>query len=68
MDSILLTDDQLKRRETRFGPLVRQMGPWNSDVVFGYAVSNVAPEKATETVEGPKLPVALPPSGRAGAN
>ena len=26
-EAILLTDDELKR----FGPRVRQMGPWNSD-------------------------------------
>jgi hypothetical protein len=31
MEAIFLTDDELKRLETRFGPVVRQMGPWNSD-------------------------------------
>jgi hypothetical protein len=27
METIVLTDDELKRLETRFGPVVRQMGP-----------------------------------------
>ena len=61
MEAIVLTDEELKRLETRFGPVVRQMGPWNSDGVFGYAsVPIVAVEKAVETLESPNLLVALP--------
>jgi hypothetical protein len=61
MEAIVLTDDELKRLERRFGPVVRQMGPWNSDGVFGYAsVPVVVVEKAAETLETPGLLVALP--------
>lgn len=61
MEAIVLTDDELKRLETRFGAVVRQMGPWNSDGVFGYAsVPIVAVEKAAESLEDPDLLVALP--------
>ena len=61
MEAIVLTDDELQRLETRFGPVVRQMGPWNSDGVFGYAsVPIVAVERAAETLENPNLLVALP--------
>ena len=61
MEEIVLTDDELKRLETRFGPLVRQMGPWNSDGVFGYAsVPVAAVEKAAEALQNPHLLVALP--------
>ena len=61
MEAIYLTDDELKRLEARFGPLVRQMGPWNSEGVFGYAsVPIVAVEKAAETLANPHLLTALP--------
>jgi hypothetical protein len=61
MEAIVLTDDELRRLETRFGPVVRQMGPWNSDGVFGYAsVPIVAVEKAAETLDNPNLLVAVP--------
>jgi hypothetical protein len=61
MEAILLTDDELKRLETRFGPAVRQMGPWNSDGVFGYAsVSITAVERAAATLANPILLTALP--------
>jgi hypothetical protein len=61
METIVLTDDELKRLETRLGPVVRQMGPWYSDGVFGYAsVPIAAVEKAAETLENPDLLVALP--------
>jgi hypothetical protein len=61
MEAIFLTDDELKRLETRFGPVVRQMGPWNSDGIFGYAsVSIMAVEKAAETLAHPNLMTALP--------
>ncbi|HTS24531.1 MAG TPA: hypothetical protein VMH81_01575 [Bryobacteraceae bacterium] len=61
MDAIVLNDDELKRLETRLGPAVRHMGPWNSDGVFGYAsVPVVAVEKAAEALENPHLTLALP--------
>jgi len=60
MEAIFLTDDELKRLETRIGPVVRQMGPWNSDGIFGYAsVSIVAVEKAAEAYANPVLLTAL---------
>ena len=60
MEAIVLTDDELKRLETRFGPVVRQMGPWNSNGDFGYAsVPVAAVEKAVEALENPNLLVAL---------
>ena len=36
MNEIILTDDDLKRLEKRFGPAVRHMGSWNSDGTFSY--------------------------------
>ena len=61
MEAIFLTDDELKRLEKRFGPVVRQMGPWNSDGIFGYAsVPIVAVERAAETLTNPNLLIALP--------
>jgi hypothetical protein len=61
MEAIVLTDDELKRLEKRFGPVVRQMGPWYSDGVFGYAsVPLAAVEKAAEALENPNLLVVLP--------
>ena len=60
MEDIVLTDDELKRLETRFGSVVRQLGPWNSDGIFGYAsVPIVAVEKAAEALENPTLLLAL---------
>ena len=60
MEAIVLVDDELKRLETRFGPAVRQMGPWNSDGVFGYcSVPIVAVEKAIESLEDRNLREAL---------
>jgi hypothetical protein len=61
MEAIILTDEELKRLETRFGPFVRQMGPWSSDGIFGYAsVPIVAVEKAAETLANSDLLTALP--------
>jgi len=61
MEAIFLTDDDLKRLETRFGPVVRQMGPWNSDGIFGYeSVPMVAVERAAESLENPNLLAQLP--------
>jgi hypothetical protein len=61
MEAIVLTDDDLKRLETRFGPVVRKMGPWNSDGIFGYeSVPIAAVERAAEALHNPNLLVALP--------
>jgi hypothetical protein len=61
MEAIILTDDELKLLEKRFGPSVRHMGPWNSDGTFGYSsVPIVAVEKAAEALQNPNLVVALP--------
>jgi hypothetical protein len=61
MEAIFLTDEELKRLERRFGPVVRRMGPWNSDGVFGYAsVPLVVVEKAAETLANPDLLTTLP--------
>ena len=60
METIVLTDDELTLLQKRFGPGVRQMGPWNSDGIFGY--SNVpirAVEKAAETLEDQNLDFSL---------
>jgi|SRR5579871_4258647 hypothetical protein len=61
MEDIILTDEELRRLEARFGPVVRQMGPWYSDGVFGYAsVPLAAVERAAEALQDPNLLVALP--------
>ena len=60
MPTIVLTDEELKLLEKRFGPCVRQMGPWNSDGIFGYSsVPIAAVEKAAEPLKTPDLIVAL---------
>ena len=60
MEAIVLTDDELKVIERRFGPEVRQMGPWNSDGTFGYSsISVIVVEKAAEALEDPDLITAL---------
>jgi len=61
METIILTDDELRVLERRFGPSVRQMGPWTSDGTLGYSsVPIVAVEKAAEALQNPGLMVALP--------
>jgi hypothetical protein len=60
MKVIVVTDDELQRLEKRFGPSVRQMGPWNSDGTFGYSsVPIAAVEKAAEALADPNLLEAL---------
>ena len=57
---IVLSDDELKVPERRFGPVVSSMGPWNSDGVFGYSAVPVAVvEKAVEAVGDPGMLEAL---------
>jgi hypothetical protein len=49
MEEIIITEDDLRRLEMRFGPGVRLMGPWNSDGTFGYtSVPLPAVRKAAE--------------------
>jgi hypothetical protein len=60
MDSIILTDDELKILEKRFGPNVRKMGPWISDGIFGYtSVSMAVLEEAAETMGNSNLMATL---------
>jgi len=61
MEAIILTDDELRPLEQRFGPCVRQMGPWNSDGTFGYSsIPMAAVEKAAQALQNPNLMVAIP--------
>jgi len=51
MKTIVIPEDDLKRIESRYGPDVRRMGPWNSDGVFGYtSVSLGAVKSAAEVI------------------
>jgi hypothetical protein len=60
MEAIVLTDDELKRLEKLFGPIVRQMGQWNSDGIFGYSsVPIFVVERAAETLKDQDLDSAL---------
>jgi len=60
MEGIVLTDDELRILEKRFGPGVREMGPWNSDGTFGYCFVSIAVlEKAAESIEDPNRMMAL---------
>src|SRR5579883_1016933 len=60
MGAIILTDDELKDLEKRFGQVVRQMGSWNSDGLFGYeSVPMLAVERAAEAVGSPGLLLTL---------
>jgi hypothetical protein len=60
MKAIVLSDDELKLLEKRFGPEVRLMGSWNSDGTFGHSsVPVVVVEKAAEALEDRDLTMAL---------
>lgn len=60
MESIILTDDELKTLEKRFGPNVRNMGPRISDGTFGYSsVPMAVIEKAAEAMQNPNVMSAL---------
>jgi hypothetical protein len=60
MKTIVIPEDDLKRIESRYGPDVRRMGPWNSDGVFGYtSISLGAVESAAADIEKPGLPEAV---------
>lgn len=56
MQDIVISDEELTRLEKRFGPDVRQMGPWLSDGVFAYiSVPIAAVEKAAELLQDRSL-------------
>jgi hypothetical protein len=58
--AVVLTDDDLKRLERRFGTVVRRMGSWSSDGTFGYSSVPVsAIEGAAETLRDPNLTATL---------
>jgi hypothetical protein len=60
MEGIVLTDDELRILERRFGQGVRKMGSWNSDGTFGYSwISMAVVERASESLEDPKLRAAV---------
>ena len=60
MKAIVLSDDELKLLEKRFGREVRHMGSWNSDGTFGHSVVPVVVvEKAAEALVNPDLTMAL---------
>jgi hypothetical protein len=56
MDDIVVTEDDLRRLEKRFGSAVRLMGSWNSDGTFGYAsVPLSAVRRAAEDLMNPDV-------------
>ncbi len=60
MDGIVVTDDELKCLERRFGPCVRRMGWWCSDGTFGYSsIPVIAVRRAAGDLEDPNLRIAL---------
>ena len=60
MEEIVLTEDDLRRLEKRFGSRVRLMGSWNSDGTFGYtSVPIAAVRKAAEDLATAALTVDL---------
>ena len=59
-DEFVVTEDDLRRFEKRFGPAVRLMGSWNSDGTFGYAsVPLSAVRRAAEDLKNPDVIAAL---------
>ena len=56
MEEIVITEDDLRRLEKRFGSRVRLMGSWNSDGTFGYtSVPIAAVRKAAEDLASTAL-------------
>jgi hypothetical protein len=57
---IIVSHDELKRLEACHGPIVWQMGSWNSDGIFGYTtVPTAAVEKAVGALCSPSIVEAL---------
>ncbi|HLK68399.1 MAG TPA: hypothetical protein VKU19_33435 [Bryobacteraceae bacterium] len=62
MEEIVVTEDDLRRLEKRFGSAVRLMGSWNSDGTFGYAsVPLSAIRRAAEDLVNTDIVAALSP-------
>ena len=60
MRGVVLTDDELKVLEKRFGPDVRTMGAWNSDGTFGFCwISVTVVEQAADSIGDPRLTTAV---------
>jgi len=60
MEEIVLTEDDLRRLEKRFGPAVRLMGAWNTDGTFGYAsIPLCVVRKAADDLANPELILVL---------
>jgi hypothetical protein len=56
VEAVVITDDELRFLETRFGPCVRQMGSWCTDGTFGYSsVATLAVARAVGSLENPSL-------------
>jgi len=56
MKEVVVTEDELRRLEKRFGSAVRLMGSWNSDGTFGYAsVPLSAVARAAEDLGNPDV-------------
>jgi hypothetical protein len=71
MEEIVVTEDDLRRLEKRFGSAVRLMGSWNSDGTFFYAsVPLSAVRRAAENLVNPDVIPALSVGGseRGGQN
>jgi len=60
MEEIVVSEDDLRRLEKKFGSAVRLMGSWNSDGTFGYAsVPLSAVKRAAEDLVNPDVIPAL---------
>ena len=60
MKEVVVTEDDLRRLEKRFGSAVRRMGSWNSDGTFAYtSVPLSAVERAAEDLGNPDVILAL---------
>ena len=70
MEEIVVTEDDLRRLEKRFGSAVRLMGSWNSDGTFCYAsVPLSAVRRAAEDLVNPDvIASSIPPLTHAGAH
>ncbi len=57
---IVLSDENLRELERRFGPDVRRMGSWNTDGSFGFcAVPIAVVENAAQAIGSPGLTEAV---------
>ncbi len=57
---VVLNEDLLSHLETRLGPGVRLMGPWQTDGVFGYiAISFEILQQAADAMDDPNVGAAV---------